>query len=179
MFPVQKVSWKDPNGHMGMSNYYELSPSSSIDALKPLPEAFSTENIRKCPMCRGPLCDINRYNRIVRQSQIEEATKNFISGANQQYLPLEQRLYEEEKRLQQSAGTGEIVTQQPSGAWITESPLAVNDIRLEKYPAHQIDRIGKFPALKSSLQTLHHAGGRDYKTPETSQRSRAAFWPYL
>jgi len=65
---------------MGMFDYYELSPSSSVNALKPLPEAFSTENIKKCPMCRGPLPDINQYNRIVRQGLIEEATKKFIPG---------------------------------------------------------------------------------------------------
>ena len=137
------------DGHMGMSDYYELSPSSSVDALKPLPGAFLIENVKKCPMCRGPLRDINRYNRIVRQGLIEEATKKFISWANQQYLPIEQRLYEEEKRLQKSADIGRIVPQQPSDAQIKEGLLAANDIRLEKSQAHQIDRIRKFPALKA------------------------------
>ena len=99
------------DGHMEMSEYYELSPSFSVEALKPLPEAFSTENVKKCPICRGSLRNINRYNRIVRQSLIEEATKKFISWANQCYLPLEQRLYEEEKRLQRSIEIGDIVPQ--------------------------------------------------------------------
>ena len=137
------------DGHMGMTDYYEMSPSSSIDALKPLPEAFSTKNVKKCPMCRGPLRDIYRYNRIVRQSLVEEATKKFISWANQQYFPLEQRLYEEEKRLQQSANTGTIVPQQPLGTQIVESPLAIDIIRLEKSLAYQIDRIRKFPDLRT------------------------------
>ncbi len=48
------------DGHMGMSDYYELSPSSSAEALRPLLEPFSTENMKKCPMCRGSLRDINR-----------------------------------------------------------------------------------------------------------------------
>ena len=136
------------DGHMGMSDYYELSPSSSAEALKPL-VPFSTENVKKCPMCRGSLRDINRYNRIVRQSLIEEATKKFISWANQHYIPLEQRLYEEEKRLQRNVDTGEIVPQKPSGGESTESPLAANVIRLEKSAEHQIDRIRKYPVLKT------------------------------
>jgi len=56
------------DGHPGMSDYYELSPSFSAEALKPLPEPFSTENVKKCPMCRGSLRDINRCNRIVAKS---------------------------------------------------------------------------------------------------------------
>lgn len=59
----------------GNVDYYELSPSSSVDALKPLPEAFLTENVKKCPICRGPLRDINQYNRILYQGLIEEAAK--------------------------------------------------------------------------------------------------------
>lgn len=134
--------------HMGMSEYYELSPSFSIEALKPLPEAFSTENVKKCPMCRGSLRDVNRYNRIVRQSQIEEATRKFISWANQQYLPLEQRLYEEERRLQRSVDTEMIIPRQPSDAESTESPLPADVIRLEKSAPHQIDTIRKYAVLK-------------------------------
>lgn len=63
------------DGHMRMSDYYELFPSPFVDALKPLSEAFSIENVKKCSMCRDPLRDINRYNRIVSQGLIEEATK--------------------------------------------------------------------------------------------------------
>ena len=66
------------DGHMGMSDYYELSLNSSVNSLKLLPEVFLIENIKKCPMCRGPLPDINQYNRIVRQGLIEEVTKKFI-----------------------------------------------------------------------------------------------------
>ena len=124
------------DGHMEMSEYYELSPSFSVEALKPLLEAFSTENVKKCPMCRGSLRNINRYNRIVRQSLIKEATKKFISWANQCYLPLKQRLYKEEKRLQRSVETGDIVPQQPSGGENANSPLPVDVIRLEKSAPH-------------------------------------------
>ena len=40
------------DGHMRMS---ELSPSSSVDAPKPLPEAFSTENVEKWSHVSGVL----------------------------------------------------------------------------------------------------------------------------
>ena len=79
------------DGHMGMNDYYEMS-ESSVTALKPMPQAFSQDAMRNCPLCRGPLRDLNRYNRIVRQLLIEKATKNFITWANSRFLPLQQRL---------------------------------------------------------------------------------------
>ena len=42
------------DGHMGMSDYYEMSPSSSVNALKPLPEAFSMKNVKNV-QCAGVL----------------------------------------------------------------------------------------------------------------------------
>ena len=92
------------DGHMVMSKYYELSEegSPSVKALRALPEAFSEENLKTCPVCRGSLRNINRYNRIVRQGLIEAATKKFITWANREYLPLEQDLFDEEKRLQRT-----------------------------------------------------------------------------
>ena len=145
------VTLSSMDGHMGMSDYYELSESSSIEALKALPEPFSTENVKRCPMCRGSLRDINRYNRIIRQGLLEQATKKFISWANQQYLPLEQRLYEEEKRLQQSVN--ETIPLQDTDGRNTESASAARDIRLNKSPSHQIDTIRKFPELKVRYKT--------------------------
>ncbi|MCJ1458424.1 hypothetical protein MMC28_008796 [Mycoblastus sanguinarius] len=77
------IALSSMDGHIGMSDYYVMSPSSSIEALKPLPEAFSMENVKKCPMCQGPLQDVNRYNRIVRQGLIKEATKRlFLAPIN-------------------------------------------------------------------------------------------------
>lgn len=136
------------DGHMRMSDYYELSQSNFVKAPKALPEPFSVVNLKSCPMCRGPLREINRYNRIVRQGLVEQATKKFISWANQQYIPLEQRLYEEEKRLQQSAITEESFTQKQGGERYDQTLSTTYHMRLEKSPSYQIDTIRKFPGLK-------------------------------
>ncbi|KAI9781350.1 MAG: hypothetical protein M1816_002396 [Peltula sp. TS41687] len=136
------------DGHMRMSDYYELSEGCSVKALKKLPEPFSTENLKNCPICRGSLRDINRYNRVVRQGLIEQVTKKFISWANQQYIPLEKRLYEEEKRLQHSTDAGEALLRQPAREEITGSQLITHNIKLEKSSQYQIDTLRKFPELK-------------------------------
>ena len=122
------------DGHMGMSDYYYLSENSSISDLKPLPEPFTTENVKNCPMCRGSFRDINRYNRIVKQGLLEQATKKFISWANQQYLPLEREIYEEEKRLHESID-GFTPERQTDGKNL--------EIKLEKSPSNQIEMINR------------------------------------
>ena len=66
------------NGHIGIFKYYELFLSLSVKALKPLLKVFSTENVKKCFICRDSFRNINRYNRIIRQNLIEEAIKKFI-----------------------------------------------------------------------------------------------------
>ena len=88
------------DGTMSMSSYYGLSVEGAVTGLKPLPVMSAAERLKNCPLCRGPLRNVNRYNRIVRQGLIEQATQKFISWANRQYVPLAQRFDEEEKRLQ-------------------------------------------------------------------------------
>jgi len=60
------------NGHMSISNYYTLSDepdgAGSIVGLKSSSEPFSIAELKNCPMCRCPLRNINRYDRIVRRA---------------------------------------------------------------------------------------------------------------
>ncbi len=71
------------DGHMGVRRFYDIFPTTgAIEALKALPEPISDENLKSCPMCRGPLRNINRYNRIVRQGLMEQASRKFVSWAN-------------------------------------------------------------------------------------------------
>ncbi len=72
------------DSHMGVRRFYEISlTTGALEALKALMEPFSDENLKSCPLCRGPLRNINRYNRIVRQSLMEQASRKFMSWAFQ------------------------------------------------------------------------------------------------
>ncbi|KAI9821505.1 MAG: hypothetical protein M1832_003353 [Thelocarpon impressellum] len=129
------------DGHMGMSSYYQLSETSSIVAVRPLPEAFSADEAKTCPMCRGPLRDINRYNRIVRQKLIEAGTKRFITWANQRYVPLEKELYAEEGRLQDTGDEWASVTPEATRARTSYLALAMM--------TGQLDSTGLMKALRA------------------------------
>lgn len=99
------------DGHMEMRNFYNISDDpnaeDSIVALKSRSVPFSNSELKNCPMCRGPLRNINRYGRIIRRAWIDEATKKFIVWANSQFVPLASRMEHEEFKLQESA-TGDI-----------------------------------------------------------------------
>ena len=60
------------NDHMSISNYYTLSDESdgagSIVGLKSSSKPFSIAELKNCSMCRCPLRNINRYDRIVRRA---------------------------------------------------------------------------------------------------------------
>ncbi len=139
------------DGHMGMSDYYELSEGSSVTALKEMPKAFSTDLVKSCPICRRSLRDINRYSRIVRQALLEEATKRFVTWANRQYLPLRERLDEVEKRLHDSLKEGVASVQRASQETHTQALVTSNIVRLEHSMDEQLRTIKQFPGL-----TLRH-----------------------
>ncbi|KAI9816466.1 MAG: hypothetical protein M1827_001598 [Pycnora praestabilis] len=88
------------DGHMDMPKFYEMDSGGCVIATKGDTGPFSSEDIKVCPMCRGALHDIQRYNRIVKRGMIDEATKKFFVWSNQKFLPLEAKLQEEELRLQ-------------------------------------------------------------------------------
>lgn len=86
---------------MTMSEYYELDENECpvlvrFDATK----AFSMDEVKVCPMCRGSLRNIARYGRIVRRAMLDEASKKFITWAEEQYLKLFDRLLKEQSSLE-------------------------------------------------------------------------------
>ena len=87
------------DGHMEMSKHYEMTEEGSVQGVISKSEPLSMEGLKACPMCRMPLRNINRYNRIVKQGLIDEATKRFIVWANARFVPLAARMTSEEERL--------------------------------------------------------------------------------
>lgn len=93
------------DGHMEMSKHYIISEDPEADqpitALKTSSVPFSASDMRNCPMCRGPLRNINRYGRIVRRAWIDEATKKFIVRAEEQFVVLASRMEQAEAKLRE------------------------------------------------------------------------------
>ncbi|KAH0538543.1 hypothetical protein FGG08_004876 [Glutinoglossum americanum] len=89
------------DGLMSMADHYEISEDGIVLAPKNS-EPFSVKSLKNCPMCRAPLRNINRYNRITKRGQIDEATKKFMVWANAEFAPLTESLHDQEKDLQAS-----------------------------------------------------------------------------
>ncbi|KIW23323.1 uncharacterized protein PV07_11531 [Cladophialophora immunda] len=85
------------DGQMEMSKHYTTDGAevSIIDSSIP----FSKDELKVCSSCRGPLRTISRYGRIVRRGPIDDATKKFITSANQQFLPLYESVHQHQADL--------------------------------------------------------------------------------
>lgn len=87
------------DGHMEMSTHYEMTEDGFVQGVISKSEPLSMKSLKACPMCRMPLRNINRYNRIVKRGLIDEATKRFILWANARFVPLAARMTNEEEQL--------------------------------------------------------------------------------
>ncbi|KAI2897929.1 hypothetical protein CBS63078_7774 [Aspergillus niger] len=71
------------DGIVGMSEHYEVEPSTGrILGPKLNHRLFDSGRPKGCPQCRAPLRDIDRYNRIIKQAFLDEATKKFATHAS-------------------------------------------------------------------------------------------------
>ena len=121
------------DGHMSISEFYTLNGEGSIIGLKDSAKPFSTDGIKRCPTCRGPLRNINRYSRIVRRAMIDEATKKFIVWANVEFIPLVTRMQTIEAELHNTDGASKIASDRvaPGNAFSSE-PLHLKGKRDEQ-----------------------------------------------
>ena len=101
------------DGHMAMSKFYEMSDDSNIKGVITSLEPFSVDDLKACPICRYPLRNIHRYNRIVKRGLIDEATKRFIVWANASFIPLEAQLNEQEVALSITKASLDRLMRQP------------------------------------------------------------------
>ena len=88
------------DGHMDISKHYEMSEKGHIEAVRSSAAPLSSEDLKACPLCRSPLRNLHRYNRIVKRGLIDEATKRFIVWANSTFIPLEEKLQNQQIVLQ-------------------------------------------------------------------------------
>lgn len=98
------------DGHMSMSEYYDINDEGSIVGLRNSIEPFTASVAKNCPICRGPLRNVNRYSRVVRRALLDEATKKFIVWANRRFIPLISKMQNIEAELREDAqGASELV----------------------------------------------------------------------
>lgn len=136
----------------------------------------------KFPIWRGPLYDINRYNRIVRQGPIENTTKGRFYWLNQRYFLREERLYREKTTPKKGQHKSNYP---PTTIGGTDHNGCIDSKwwQTEKVPSPLDWQDWKISRLQSSLQTLNHVTGRDFEnienkpTKENSFLAEWAFWP--
>ncbi|WEW60086.1 hypothetical protein PRK78_005570 [Emydomyces testavorans] len=99
------ISVESLDAHQGMKGYYVFSEEpgkeNMIVGMKPA-EPLTESESKRCPVCRGPLNDIQRYVRILKRRWIDEATKKFIAWAHSNFLPLADEIMQVETKLRNS-----------------------------------------------------------------------------
>ena len=93
------TSMESMDGHMDLRAHYNLDGNDNPQSAIQGSSAPLSVDMRTCPVCRGSLRDINRYNRIVKRGLLDESTKKFINWSNSQIVPLATTLTAEEKSL--------------------------------------------------------------------------------
>ena len=53
-----------------------------------IPNGTMTSQRAQCPLCRSPISQIQRYNRVIKRSVLDTLLKNIISRSQSQYLEL-------------------------------------------------------------------------------------------
>jgi hypothetical protein len=77
------------DGVMSMSDHYKLDEMTGDPlTLKGESKAFSHEEAKLCPDCRGSLRLVPRYGRIVRRALLDETAMKFVAWSNREYLQL-------------------------------------------------------------------------------------------
>ncbi|KAJ8106468.1 hypothetical protein ONZ43_g7054 [Nemania bipapillata] len=85
------------DGQLRISEYYDIDENGRINGIKELGEFAQ---VKSCPTCRGSLRNLSRYGRIVRQALLEESTKKFITWSHTESMDFENRLLDEQERLE-------------------------------------------------------------------------------
>ncbi|OTA83205.1 hypothetical protein M434DRAFT_378439 [Hypoxylon sp. CO27-5] len=149
------------DNQLGMFNHYRSASDGAIIAIKTSPTPLSDNVIKVCPQCRGSLRNLSRYGRLVRQALLDESTKRFTSWSHFQSMAFEQRLIDEQERLEYSQKSTQILNLMGKdgliymNGFLIDEMLAINDwIENDRY----------LPVIKLSIEILEY---RDHvKTEE-------------
>ncbi|KAF7957199.1 hypothetical protein EAE96_002790 [Botrytis aclada] len=172
------------DGHMSMSDFYTMNGEGSIVDLKNSAEPFSASGMKSCPTCRGPLRNLNRYNRIVRRALIDEATKKFIVWANMKFIPLVTRMHAIEAELRETVGGSKKTSDAASPLTPFSGPLQLKETldqqisligTLTRKESRYTKIIGLRKEIKDFLQQVNEKEqpfGRIYDLVQDARRHR-------
>ena len=141
------MSLASMDGTMEIQEHYNTSEDGTILEVKSTSKPFSSKSLKACPICRFPLRNIHRYNRIVKRGLLDQATQRFIVWANAKFVPLEAKLYNQEEHLKDAdtkLGEGAAANDGYSGDHRTEG---LQEIRLEGTRDDQIQTIRRLSGL--------------------------------
>lgn len=82
-----------------LANHYTLTSNGNISSIGESTEHFSSKDLKACPKCRGTLCDIRRYARIVKRAILDESTKRFTTWAHAEHASKAEGLAKAERDL--------------------------------------------------------------------------------
>ena len=160
------ITMSSLDGHMAMSKFYKISVEGGIQGVMSSSEPFSVDDLKACPICRYPLRNIHRYNRIVKRGLIDGATKRFIVWANAQFIPLEEQWNVEELVL----STTKTSLRRASGLSENNDPQSIN---LNQSRGAQIrtftELAGLRPRYAKALSIRFHIRTFLYKVTEAEQ----------
>lgn len=88
------------DGLMDLKDSYIIDSEGKILGPKPASGVSSGKAPKGCPECRMPLRDIHRYNRVVKQALLDEATRRFVANAHKTYVCLLEEVSTREKELE-------------------------------------------------------------------------------
>lgn len=138
------MSLASMDGTMEIQEHYDMAEDGTIRKIKSTSQPFSTKSLKSCPICRFPLRNIHRYNRIVKRGLLDQATQRFIVWANAKFVPLEAQLYSQEERLKSADSTLTASRDGYSGEHLGEG---MQTIRIERTRDDQIRTIRRLSGL--------------------------------
>ncbi|KIW92145.1 uncharacterized protein Z519_07129 [Cladophialophora bantiana CBS 173.52] len=142
------------DGQMEMSKHYATDGTSVCITDASIP--FSKEELKVCSSCRGSLRTISRYGRIVRRGLIDDATKKFITSANQQFLPLYKSVHQHQADLVRSVKDGQPIKHKPDPEKVALSGGRKEQIKLIFKVAHDKRYSSIATTRKRIMEYLRH-----------------------
>ncbi|KAI0836843.1 P-loop containing nucleoside triphosphate hydrolase protein [Hypoxylon sp. FL0890] len=111
IFPVcgHIMTMSSMDGQLGMLDHYQAASDGTIIAIKSSPKPLLDNVIKACPQCRGSLRGLSRYGRLVRQALFDESVEKFSSWYSSRTMALEQRLIDEQKQLESSGKSSQVL----------------------------------------------------------------------
>ncbi|KAL9618550.1 MAG: hypothetical protein Q9160_006734 [Pyrenula sp. 1 TL-2023] len=140
------------DGHLGLSNHFEMSLEGHPTALKGESQPFDAQDLKTCPICREPIRSLNRYNRIIRRGLIDESTRKFITWSNTTFAPLANKVQDIESDFADSQKNSERHEKQQVQI-CSEDQRPV--VKLDKGRNHFLNYIKKIVVLTSRFKKAY------------------------